>query len=404
MNELDMTVLAVRCGKKKQVFGMSLKELSPGQWYAYWTFPLTIESMKVETSDRRDVAGFNMDLHYPGCPHCGAMEYYGCEKCGKYVCWDGVETNLVCVWCGARQSGNQQVAAIYPYQPATQSQTVIQTPISGQNSFTPATPIRQPSQPGLLDLGDGVLMEFVRIPAGEFRMGRDWTYPNLPESRKKKFIEESGEYPEHTIYLDEYWMGKYPVTNQQYYQYVRNGGGRAPGLKPGPKTLKGRLNYPVDYVNWEMAVDFCRWVSGITGKLVNLPTEAQWEKAARGTDARLYPWGDQEPNEKLANFGKKFEDGSHALTPVGKFPTGASPYGVLDMAGNINQWVLDWYSNQYYKESPGTNPAGPDSGKYRVMRGGLYYYTNGLLSSYYRHCGIPTTFVAGYGFRCVLVP
>jgi formylglycine-generating enzyme required for sulfatase activity len=160
----------------------------------------------------------------------------------------------------------------------------------------------------------------------------------------------------------------------------------------------------VDYVNWEMAVDFCRWVSGITGKLVNLPTEAQWEKAARGTDARLYPWGDQEPNEKLANFGKKFEDGSHALTPVGKFPAGASPYGVLDMAGNINQWVLDWYSNQYYKESPGTNPAGPDSGKYRVMRGGLYYYTNGLLSSYYRHCGIPTTFVAGYGFRCVLVP
>ncbi len=399
MNELDMTVLAVRCGKTKHDFGMSLKEIRQGEWYAYWTFPLTDEAVRVETNDRKDVRGFYMSVHYPGCPHCGSMGYYSCEKCGQYVCWDEEQKNLSCPWCGSIQSG-QQKTAIHYSNPSPEQAHIKTQP----QPIIHVSRIPQPLAPGVLDLGDGVTMEFIHIPAGEFRMGRDWTFPELPEAKKKLFIEKSGVYPEHIVHLDEYWIAKYPVTNRQYYQYVRKGGGRPPGYKLRPSLPQSKEDFPVDEVNWEMAVGFCAWVAGLTGKKVSLPTEAQWEKAARGTDARLFPWGNQEPTEKLANYGKNFNDGSKALTRVGKYPAGASPYGVLDMAGNVYQWVLDWYGVDYYKTSPSSNPTGPAAGQWRVMRGSSYYLTGYLLSSYSRQLSLPTSIQKGNGFRCVTVP
>jgi formylglycine-generating enzyme required for sulfatase activity len=111
---------------------------------------------------------------------------------------------------------------------------------------------------------------------------------------------------------------------------------------------------------------YCEWLSHKTGTNFKLPTEAQWEKAARGTDGRKYPWGSRESDETLANFNEKIGK----TTPVGSYPAGASPYRLLDMSGNVWEWCSDWYGSGYYKNSPKENPTGPRSGPGRVLRGG----------------------------------
>jgi eukaryotic-like serine/threonine-protein kinase len=171
----------------------------------------------------------------------------------------------------------------------------------------------------------------------------------------------SEEEPQHPVWLDAFWIDRTEVTNAQYQECVAAGACRVadmPSFDP-----EGKPTHPVVEVTWADARSYCTWAGA------RLPTEAEWEKAARGTDARLYPWGNEPPDCKRANYWGK-EGGCVGTTaPVGSYPTGASPYGALDMAGNALEWVADWYGQDYYSASPDRNPTGPDSGPGRVLRG-----------------------------------
>lgn len=203
--------------------------------------------------------------------------------------------------------------------------------------------------------------EMLFIPAGTFTMGSDDDrFPN--------------EAPAHNVYLDACYIGKTEVTNAEYYQFWLADGGDESEHTPvsygetfgeWPAIAKTKPNYPVVGVSWNDAVAYAAWV----GK--RLPTEAEWEKAARGTDARRWPWGAQFSQPVKANVWHA-KDGFKHLAPVGHYPTGASPYGALDMAGNVWEWTADWYSDTYYHRSEGRNPKGPEAGSRRVVRGGSW--------------------------------
>ena len=201
------------------------------------------------------------------------------------------------------------------------------------------------------------------IPAGEFNMGFD----NGDDNEK----------PIHTVYLNEYWIDQTEVTNTQYALCV------AAGHCTKPLNLESQINswyqdeelsdHPVVFVDWNQANAYCTWAGR------RLPTEAEWEKAARGSDGRLYPWGDEFDSTKVnycdVNCWAIWKDvdnsdGYSNTSPVGAFPGGASPYGVLDMAGNAYEWVSDWFS--LYTSKYQDNPTGPASGKEHVLRGGAW--------------------------------
>ena len=199
---------------------------------------------------------------------------------------------------------------------------------------------------------------------------------------------DARERPAHTVDLDAYYIAKYEVTNAQWKKFRDEPGYDEPKYWPGGHVVPrdqvpywndaknhgggtpGSGDYPVLGVNWDSAVAYCRWVSTKTGKTYRLPTEAEWEKAARGTGQRRYPWGDG-IDRSTANYvgAQPYDTG----TPVGFYPKGASPYGVDDMAGNVMEWCQDWYSRDYYSVSPRKNPKGPETGTYRVVRGGTFF-------------------------------
>lgn len=246
-------------------------------------------------------------------------------------------------------------------------------------------------------------MNLVYVPAGEFPMG----------AAVSRFDQSK---PEHTVYLDSFWIDKTEVTNAMFAQFTgqtgyvgeleaqgltwfyenatwitRGGAGWRNPFGPGT-SLNGREDHPVIQVTWNDAAAYCAWAGR------RLPTEAEWEKAARGPNGNLYPWGNNEPTGSLANFGNQIGD----IVRVGSYPGNVSPYGAFDMAGNVYEWVADFFSTTYYASSPPSNPAGPSSGKYRVMRGGSWQLEATRLLTYEREVSQPGYGNSNLGFRCAV--
>jgi len=167
--------------------------------------------------------------------------------------------------------------------------------------------------------------EMILIPAGEFLMGSD------PQKDKDAFPYEQ---PQHRLYLPDYYLAKTPITNAQYTAFVRATNYQLPGERMDGKPPPGKEDHPVVEVSWYDALAYCRWLSKVTAKEYCLPSEAEWEKAARGTDGRIYPWGNQWEASRC-----NFEDGQDETTPVGAYPEGVSLYSVLDMLGNVSEWT-----------------------------------------------------------------
>ena len=241
--------------------------------------------------------------------------------------------------------------------------------------------------------------EMVYIPAGEFMMGS-------PEGEG-----HNDEHPQHRVMLSAYWMDKTEVTNEQYgtfLAWIKATGDHSKCFKGEPANKDHTPHYwtdakwnapqqPVVGVDWYDAYAFAAWA----GK--RLPTEAEWEKAARGTDGRKYPWGDDWDGGRC-NGEQGGRDRRHCTVKVGGYPKGASPYGCLDMAGNVLEWCADWYAKDYYQQSPSENPTGPQSGTGRLLRGGSWADLGTLCRSPSRaNCG-PVQRVNYYGFRCARTP
>ena len=242
--------------------------------------------------------------------------------------------------------------------------TVAPTATPAPPTPTPLPPTDTPSAPPGM----------VYVPAGEFIMGSDEG--------------DSDERPMHTVYLDAFYIDKTEVTNDQYRKCVEAGACDTP-RKTTYYDNADYAQHPVVYVTWNDADAYCRWA----GK--RLPTEAEWEKAARDTGGRTYPWGGGIDCDHA-----QYRGCGEGTVPVGSKPKGASPYGALDMAGNVWEWVADWYDSGYYSQSPGRNPPGPDSGEERVVRGGSW-----LRNQWSARCADRLWYIPWYrpddvGFRC----
>jgi formylglycine-generating enzyme required for sulfatase activity len=251
---------------------------------------------------------------------------------------------------------------------------------------TEASQIRDPSD-----------IPMVLVPAGEFTMGSDNIDEALAECQsyytgcdESWFIEEQSA---HTVYLDDYYIDLYEVTNVLYADCV-NTGVCEPPTYTGSATRDDYYgnsefeHYPVIFVDWKMAKTYCEW------REARLPTEAEWEKAARGADARTYAWGDKLDPAAL-NYNEEIGD----TVEAGNYDGGTSPYGLYDMAGNVWEWVADYYSSTYYQDSPSSNPLGPESGQEHVLRGGSWYDPSFLIRATSR-LKAPDPVGNNFGFRC----
>lgn len=245
--------------------------------------------------------------------------------------------------------------------------------------------------------------DLVLVPAGSFKMG-----DNFGDG-------EPRERPVHTVDLDAFYIAKYEVTNGDWRKFRDDAGyedGKFwPGGRPVPKNqvpywmqaqnhgggTPNSDDYPVLGINWDSAVAYCNWLSAKTGKKYRLPTEAEWEKAARGTDGRRFPWGNT-IDRSYANYtgAQRYDTGQlvgfYSGEKRGDLAThsNASPYGAFDMAGNVMEWCSDWYSRDYYSISPKKNPQGPATGAYRVVRGGSFFMDPHDLRTYARSAAWPS--------------
>jgi formylglycine-generating enzyme required for sulfatase activity len=258
------------------------------------------------------------------------------------------------------------------------------------------------NQENLGSLSDRQLCEpeMVLIPAGEFLMGSD---------SKRDQDAQDREQPQHTLYLPDYYLARTPVTNAHYAAFVRATGHRQPeGWRDG-NPPKDKADHPVVYVSWYDAVAYCRWLSEVTGKPYRLPSEAEWEKGARGNDGRIYPWG----NQWDARLCNNRETGGEDTTPVGAYPQGASPYGLLDMAGNVYEWTVSLWGRDMkepafkypYDPTDGREDLEADKGVLRVLRGGAFYYDALYARAAYRVRSYPDYRVRTRGYRvCMAAP
>jgi formylglycine-generating enzyme required for sulfatase activity len=261
-----------------------------------------------------------------------------------------------------------------------------------------ATPIAAP--PADASIGDtwtrpadGAVM--VYVPAGEFLMGSvdediDAVLDECSDCERSWF---SHEQPQHTVYLDAFWIDRTEVTNAQFRACVEAGACEE-SLTIGEQR-RDAPDLPVIWVDWYDAQDYAAWAGG------RLPTEAEWEKAARGTDGRIHSWGNSPPDCHKVNY----EGCAGKPLPVGSLPDGASPYGALDMAGNLEEWVADWWDTDYYAQSPLRNPQGPDSGSARVLRGAAFVDDHWwFFRCAARFTGDPNRRIPFVGFRVVVAP
>ncbi|MEP6934941.1 MAG: formylglycine-generating enzyme family protein [Nitrospirota bacterium] len=251
-----------------------------------------------------------------------------------------------------------------------------------QNSSTDSTP-SVPLTPDEVSREEPVPEEMISIPAGPFIRGTN----------------EGGfdERPQRTLVLDAFAIDRYETTNFQYQQFVDVTGHRKSGpparYAKNMSKMRG-VNQPVVYVSWEDAETYCRW------KGRRLPTEAEWEKAMRGSDGRLWPWGNvDQPNG--ANWAR-VHDGHEVSASVGSVPTDKSPYGVMDGAGNVMEWVADWYGERYFEEAPEKNPQSQDKGVFRVLRGGGYATTGSDIRITSRSKLVADFRDETIGFRCAV--
>jgi formylglycine-generating enzyme required for sulfatase activity len=227
---------------------------------------------------------------------------------------------------------------------ATPTSTFLSTPLPA-----PADPMNPPPTYNQVNG-----MELVYVPAGEFLMGASEFDSDLEEH----------ELPQHTVYLDAFWMSKIQITNTMFNACVSAG---ACDYSVSHTTNSYYLNpnfasHPVVYVSWDMAQTYCQWTGG------RLPSEAEWEKAARGPDGARYAWGEDRPRSKFVNAGNEFSN----TTIVGILPYGQSYYGAFDMGGNVREWVYDWYDADYFDHSTYRNPMGPETGEKKVLKGASY--------------------------------
>ena len=306
------------------------------------------------------------------------------------------------------------------------------------NTPVPAAPVPAPAA-GDVFIRPADEMEMVYVPEGEFIMGSTLVeVENTLQSCTERAVGPDcdrawfeWEQPQHTVYLDSFWIDRHEVTNEQFSHFVDATGYRTDAereegtswvftdgewqviedvdwLHPWSPdaNLLDQMDHPVIQMSWNDAQAYCAWAGG------RLPTEAEWEKAARGTDAPQYPWGYTFDGSRLNFCDRNCEmdwkdpdadDGYGRTAPVGSYPAGASPYGALDMAGNVWEWVADRYDEDYYSHSPNTNPPGPDSGEGRAVRGGSWFSLQYWARSAIRFRNFPD-FATSYivGFRCVV--
>jgi serine/threonine-protein kinase len=244
----------------------------------------------------------------------------------------------------------------------------------------------------------------VYVPAGKFYRGA------------LEFDEQSNpdEFPLREIELDAFWIDQTEVTNAMFAAFLTAQGVESAGGVPwyevgspdalisvqGPKWVseRGYEDHPAVEVTWEAANAYCAWVDR------RLPTEAEWEKAARGPKGQIYPWGDEAPNCGLVNFWDGNKVCADGTASVGSFPAGASPYGALDMSGNVWEWTADWYDEFYYEAAPSENPTGPASGNSKVFRGGAWESGPRNLRASDRNNDQTNAARYRLGFRCALTP
>ena len=293
----------------------------------------------------------------------------------------GNDYGFRCVRSGTLNLNSETTASVIPPS-ARPSPTIM--PIVPRSTLIPGISSTQ------ISTKDG--MTLLYVPAGEFLMG----------AASSDTQASAGEKPQHTVYLGAFWIDRTEVTNAMFKKFIdasnyqtdaeKQGSGYAFDATAktwsdtkgadwqhprGPDSnLNGLDNHPVVQVSWNDATAYCQWAGG------DLPTEAQWEKAARGTDGRIYPWGNQAVAGNLLNFAdrnlnvdwadKTVDDGYQFTSPVGHYPDGKSSYGTLDMAGNVWEWARDWYAEKYYDTSPARNPENTTRGDYRVLRGGAW--------------------------------
>jgi formylglycine-generating enzyme required for sulfatase activity len=295
----------------------------------------------------------------------------------------------------------------------TQLPTDTPMPPTPTNALVPQTPTNTPTIGSLMTRATDDMVMFY-VPGGTFLMGSDedavdyavqlcFSIYRHTDGTCERWVKD--EQPAHTVTLDGFWIDRTEVTNAQYTLCVADGDCRA--LVYADDTTYNGDNYPVVGVSWQDAVDYCAWAGA------RLPTEAEWEYAARGSQGYIYPWGN-EFDCSHGNFDEKTQldpdvvpggkgcDGYERTAPVGRFETGASWCGAMDMAGNVWEWVNDWFQSDYYGTSPSSNPLGPEAGDFKVTRGGGWNHLSYYARSAYRGRSRLDIREDVIGFRCIV--